>query len=93
VKVLFGLAPTAGFTEADSVALSPAAEAPSAATDNPIAARAATMIRVIDIDTPSLLVDIPSATTGVAAAETCYAQASNAAMELLEPSLRKAFSH
>ena len=60
--------------------------------DNPIAARAATMIRVIDIDTPSLLVDIHSATTGVAA-ETCYAQARNATMEFLEPSLCKASSH
>jgi hypothetical protein len=93
VKVLFGLTSTAGFAEAVSVALSPAAEAPSPAMDNPIAARAATMIRVIDIDTPSLLVDIPSATTGVAVAETCYAQASNATMEFLEPSLCRAFSH
>ena len=68
-----------------------AAEAPSPVMDNPIAARAATMIRVIDIDTPSLLVDIPSATTGVDAAETCYAQASNATIAFLKPSLCRGF--
>lgn len=49
--------------------------------DNPIAAKAATTIRVMHIDTPSLLVDIPSATTGVDAAETCYAQAKLSAFE------------
>jgi hypothetical protein len=90
--VLFELTSTAGFTGVASAAFS-AAVVPSPVMDNPIAAKAATMIRVIDIDTPSLLVDIPSATTGVDAAETCYAQARARAIALLKPSLREALGH
>jgi hypothetical protein len=51
--VLFELISTAGFTGAASAAFS-AAEVPSPVMDNPIAAKAATMIRVMHIDTPLL---------------------------------------
>jgi hypothetical protein len=70
MKVLFVLTSVDSLSGTASATSSCAAEAAPLLMDSPIAASAATMIFVTDIDTPSLLFDTSSATAGVDAAGT-----------------------